>query len=606
VKLDSYDPSNYNLDGGLRRRLADLPAGVRWGTLAVTLSVVVFIVWLGFQGKVAKSNLEQAKTAAQQAKNALLNSEPEAATRSAERARFHAQRARSATHSIPWAALAAVPLLGSPLKTTQQISDITVDLVDEVLIPGAEMGVSISPEKLIEGDKINLQLLADEEPSIKKLAAAASELDADARAMSNPRFLSAVRNARDDLQKQISRLAQLLTNTAIAADLAPPMMGADGPRSYLMVFQTPAEARGTGGLLGGVGILRFDNGIPSVEGLGTNVTLKEANAGIDLGPEFDKVYGWTNPYDDFRNSNMSPHFPFAARIWQSMWEEASGVKVDGVIALDPVVLSYLLGAIGPVQLTDGEVISQENVVELTTSTAYQRFASDQWARKLYLLSISKAVVKKMTGTLPSERKLLDAIGRAISEGRVSIWSDLPNEQALLQKTPLAHAVPDDAAPYAQVVVNNLAGNKMDYYLKREIEYVADACNGEMRNSTVTVKLTNTAPPGTALPENVASTTGLAPELSLKVPDGTMVTSVRLLATKGSKLMSVTSNGERTPAITQVENGRPSFEIQVAIPPGQSGELAFRLREPSSPGEPKVPVQPLLDNVSPRVSVPACP
>ena len=33
----------------------------------------------------------------------------------------------------------------------------------------------------------------------------------------------------------------------LAARLAPSMMGGDGPRTYIMGFQTNAEARGTGG-----------------------------------------------------------------------------------------------------------------------------------------------------------------------------------------------------------------------------------------------------------------------------------------------------------------------------------------------------------------------
>ena len=98
----------------------------------------------------------------------------------------------------------------------------------------------------------------------------------------------------------------------------------------------------------------------------------------------------------------------------------------------------------------------------------------------------------MTGPLQSPRKLLDALGRAASERRISVWSASPADQKLLEETPLAHMVPDDDAPYAQVIINNLAGNKMDYYLKREIEYAADGCDGDMRNSTVTVRLTNTA------------------------------------------------------------------------------------------------------------------
>jgi len=42
-----------------------------------------------------------------------------------------------------------------------------------------------------------------------------------------------------------------------------------------------------------------------------------------------------------------------------------------------------------------------------------------------------------------------------------------------------------------------------------------------------------------------------------------------------------------------------------IPPGEGGELTFRLSEPTSPGAPRVPIQPLIDNVTPKVSVPEC-
>jgi hypothetical protein len=126
----------------------------------------------------------------------------------------------------------------------------------------------------------------------------------------------------------------------------------------------------------------------------------------------------------------------------------------------------------------------------------------------------------------------------------------------------------------------------------------------MRNSTITIRLTNTAT-DQPLPDYVAGVRGLAKEIQLSAPSGTMVSSVRVLTTKGAKLLSATSNGEPTTAIAYVENGRPSFEIQVAIPPGQSGELIFRLSEPTSPGEARVPAQPLIDDVTPKVSVPAC-
>ena len=407
-----------------------------------------------------------------------------------------------------------------------------------------------------------------------------------------------------NFRAQTSDIAKLLENTALAARLAPSMMGADGPRTYFMGFQTNAEARGTGGLLGGFGILRFDNGTATVDTLGPNTELIGTFAPVDLGPEYAETYGFTNPTTDFRNSNLSSHFPYAAQIWKSMWAQESGMNVDGVIAIDPVALSYILGAVGPVTMPDGEIISKDNVVELTESTAYIRFPTDQTARKNYLQDIANEVVKKMTGGVESPRKLLDALGEAVSQRRIAVWSSSPADQKLLEETPLAHVIPDDPAPYAEVVINNLGGNKMDYYLKREIEYAADGCDGETRMSTVTIRLTN-AVSDKPLPEYVASSPGLRPDIRIEVPSGTMLTSVRLLATTDAKLVSALADGQEVPVFTGTERGHPSFELQVAIPPGQSGEVSFHLSEPTSAGPPRVPIQPLRDNVTPIVSVPEC-
>ncbi len=578
-------------------------------TAVLLLLAVVLGSWLAIGAFEAKSNLEKARVSAQQAKDALLRGNSSDAARFAGDAHSQAKVARDAAHSLPWNIAAGVPWLGSPFKTAQQITDVVYGLATDVLQPSANVGGSLSPDRLLQGNRVDVQLLASEEPKLSKIAAHAARLDAEAGAISEPRYFSMLGDARTELQSQTSEVASLLENTALAARIAPSMMGADGPRTYFMGFQTNAEARGTGGLLGGFGILRFDNGTATVDTLGSNIELAPGKyVPIDLGPQFRQQYGNSNATTDYRNSNKSSHFPYAAQIWKSMWAQETGVDVDGVVAIDPVALSYILGAVGSVTLPDGEIVTRENVVELTESMAYTRFPTDQIARKNYLQDISNAVVEKMTAGVDSPRKLLDALGRAVSERRIAVWSAFPAEQELLEKTPLAHSVPDDSAPYAEIVINNLAGNKMDYYLEREIEYVADGCDGDTRMSTVTVRLTNTATDSviSTLPDYVTGTAGLDPALPLTFPKGTMVSSVRLLATKDAEVVSLLSNGERGVFFEANERGRPGFEVQVAIPPGKSGELIFRLSEPTFPGAPRVPVQPLLDDVTPVISVPQCP
>lgn len=596
------DPNADERGSRLRFSLRSWQAGVLAGLL---LLVLVFGCWLGFQAVQVKSSLEEARNSAQQARDALSEANTAEAKPLVDKSADAAERARDAAHSIPWSIASSVPWLGSPFKTGREITDVVYGLATDVLQPSANVGLALAPDQLLKDGRVDVQALQDAAPKLTEISKAVTNLDAQAAKISEPAYMSAIGNARSQLQVQMSDISGLLRNVDLAARLVPPMMGADGPRSYFMGFQTNAEARGTGGLLGGFGIMKFDNGKPTVDTLGQNTELFDGPfAPIDLGPEFAQQFGFTNPTTDIRNSNQSPHFPYAAQIWKSIWEQQSGTKVDGAIAIDPVALSYILGATGPVTMPDGEVISKDNVVELTESTVYARFPTDQPARKQYLQDVAAAVVNHTTsGDVKSPRSLLDALGRAVSERRIAVWSASPAEQQLLEETPLAHVIPDDPAPYAGVVINNLGGNKLDYYLRTKIEYSADTCGGDTRKSTITVQLTNTAPEG-PLPDYVALAPGF-PKFAPLFPSGTNFAQVTLLATTGAKLEALVNRNEKLPFYSGTERNHPVFMTQVAIPRGEDIELKFLLTEPTSPGAPRVPVQPFVENVNPVVSVPEC-
>jgi hypothetical protein len=490
--------------------------------------------------------------------------------------------------------------LGGPLKTGQQIADVVLVAVADVLQPSVQIGQVMSPDRVLKDGRVDVQLLREAEPKLTDVAAAANRLEIQANTISDPHYFSRMRDAREQLQTQTSDLAGLIRNTALAARIAPSMMGADGPRAYFMGFQTNAEARGTGGLLGAFGILRFDNGVATVDTLGRNSVLDKQFTPIGFGDDFAAQWGFTNPSTDFRNSNMSPHFPYTGQIWKSMWQQQSGMTVDGALSIDPVALSYILDAVGPVTMQGGEVITKDNVVELTESTAYTRFADDNDARKQYLQDVASEVVKKVTGPVQSPRKLLEALGKGVSEGRIALWSSSPGEQKVLEETPLAHIVPEDPAPYAAVVINNIGGNKLDYYLSRNIEYSAGACDENTRKSTVTIRLTNNAPPG-----GLTDYVGGVHDLPFQMPNGTNTPWVSLIATAGAELTNATIDGQQLTVAYGQERGHPVFNSQVAMEPGRTIVLRYELSEPTPPGSARVPIQPLVDNPTPVISVPEC-
>ncbi|MFD6855977.1 DUF4012 domain-containing protein [Rhodococcus sp. NPDC060090] len=591
----------------VRRRLSDEEVAARnkkrrriqIGCGVGVLAAVGFVGWLGYEGLQAKSNLEKAQDFAMQAKDALLSGDTEAATRTAGDADRYAQEAQGSVDSFPWRAAGAVPWLGSPFDSTRQMTTIVTGLTADVLLPAVDAGSAVSPDQLIlDGARINLAALRDAAPVLETTAAAITDLDVQAQEVDGT-YIGLLNDARMDLQDQVSELSGLLNNTSTAAQIAPAMLGADGPRSYFIGFQTNAEARGTGGLLGGFAVARANDGAVRVDDVSRR-DLKPEYAPIDLGQDFKQAYGHSGATTRPVNSNVSSHFPYTGQIWQSMWQQETGERVDGAIATDPVALSYVLEVVGAVTLPDGEKITADNVVELTESTAYSRFGDDQAARKDYLELVAKTVVAKLTGSISNPQALLEALGRAVNEGRLAIWSATPAEQEILSTTKLGHVVPDDAAPYAGVVINNLGGNKLDYYLKREIDYTAGPCDTDTRESSVTVRLTNGLPEG----KHTEYVAGMF-ENPIDAPFGTNLSDVGLLATEGAKLKRVKVNGAYAFAFNSAERGHPMFNVQVPIPQGETVEIVYELTEPTNPGLARVPIQPLVDEPVVTTAVPAC-
>ncbi|RYH33927.1 MAG: hypothetical protein EON54_20140, partial [Alcaligenaceae bacterium] len=73
----------------------------------------------------------------------------------------------------------------------------------------------------------------------------------------------------------------------------------------------------------------------------------------------------------------------------------------------------------------------------------------------------------------------------------------------------------------------------------------------------------------------------------------------------AQLRNVTIDGKPTMFLTGRELGHPLFDVLVPVRQGQTTEIKYQLTEPATPGEARVPVQPLVDDPSVTVNVPNC-
>jgi len=244
---------------------------------------------------------------------------------------------------------------------------------------------------------------------------------------------------------------------------APVLAGAVKPQKYLISFQNSAEARGTGGILGAFAIVEMSKGDFKILRTGSNASLYSMSIStlpIDMPNEFLKLYG-NNP-GILQNSNLSPHFPYGAEIWMGLWNKAYGENLDGVIAVDPSALSYILKSTGPITLPNGEKISAENVVSETLEKAYKRFEKDNNARKEYLVQILDAAAVKIVSREFDKRKMLSGITQGIIENRILIYSKVKAAEKTLSTTRIAGFLNTEPNNEFRTVIQNIDASKLDY------------------------------------------------------------------------------------------------------------------------------------------------
>ena len=378
------------------------------------------------------------------------------------------------------------------------------------------------------------------------------------------------------ISKQISSLfglnfSNIKNEITAAVSTGPILAGTDKPKRYLIAFQNSAEARGTGGILGAYAIVEFKKGSLKVIATGSNEPLYGSSLEkipIDMPDEYKRLYG-ENPAI-LQNSNLSPHFPYGAEIWLALWKKEFGQSLNGVIAIDPTALSYILRSTGPITLNSGEKITSENLVAGTLKDAYKRFEKDNKARKQYLVDIMNATVKLLNSGEYSKLKMAQAIRDGIVANRILFYSTDESAQKKLSETRLGGFMSLEGNNEFRTVIQNIDAGKLDYYLDRSVEIESKSCEKE-RETQVRIRVTNTLKTGVGLSPYVLTRADKGKPASLVT--GAHRFKVFIYGPTNARLISV-SRENRTADLggASVERKRPIYVADVDLAPGDSEEL----------------------------------
>ncbi len=372
----------------------------------------------------------------------------------------------------PWARLGlALPVLGPNLAAVRTLSVVGADLAST----GANLSTAAGQNLTVSSGSVPLDEIRRLAPDLAKAAADLSRARTTTAGVKRAYLLPSL---RAELAGFESRLAQASAEAATSAEVAalvPDLLGGEAPRRYFLAIQNNAELRATGGFIGNYGELVAEDGTLRLDRMGRHQDLNEAGPrvkALEAPPDYLERYAPFEVASTWESVNLSPDFPTVAGVIAGLYPQSGGRPVDGVLSVDPVGLAALLELTGPVNVAGWpEPISADNVVDVTLNQAYVRFAGQRDERIDFLADVATASVDALrTARLGSPARIIAAVGDAARGGHINLWSAQPAEQALFDRLGVAGRVDPVESDSLLVVNQNVAGNKLDYYLTRTTSY----------------------------------------------------------------------------------------------------------------------------------------
>lgn len=558
--------------------------------LLLLLGVAAVLAWVGVDALRARSELE---SAAAQVK--VLQAQVEQGDRAGAKATLaslqaHSSAARASTHGPHWSAVGALPWVGPNVAAVQAVSEVIDDLAVNALPTLMDATALVDPTTLVLDDgRVDVQSLAKAAPAV---VAADGEVQAAVKTLDaiNPdALLPAVAAPLRDLRRQVGTVALTTATAARAVQLLPPMLGADGPRQYLMLVQNNSEQRATGGVSTLI-VLKAVNGTVTVtetRSAGGNLAnlptpilpltgAEQALFGTGLG-----IY--------MADVTFTPDFPRSGQLAAAIWKQEVGADLDGVLSIDPGALAEVLGATGPVALKSGQVLTAKNAEQLLMNTVYLTILEPEKQDEFFAATAGTVFTAMLAGQ-GKPAPVVDALARSAREGRVMVWSAHPQEQALLSGTVLSGELAgvDGTSPVIGVYLNDGTAAKIGYYLSVDVVATTTTCHPDGSQSVgVRVNLTNTAPKNAAdLPPYIAS--------GNVIPKGQVRMNVLLYAPTGGRVDDVRVSSGAPGVFSQTHNGLAVVGRTVQLKPGQSQTIDYDvLTGAAQPGIPILRVTPLI-------------
>lgn len=535
-----------------------------------------------WSARATRADLLAASASAQRLQVAVAAQDAGGAHQSLKSLQRELADAHDRTDGPLWGLGTVLPMVGDDVNAVRTVAAVGDDLSAGTLGDLVDMSDSGLRDRLVPRDgRIDIGAVESLAPVVAR--AHRSLRDASGRlAESDSGSLTRwVGPAYDALQRKVAQTDLSVATADRAVRVLPTMLGKDGPRTYLVLFDNNAEIRATGGLPGAFAVLKANHGHLSLVRQGAPAEVGPFTKPVlQQSPAERKIY-YSQIAEYFQDTNFTPEFPRTAELIREMWKRTEHQSLDGVFSVDTVSLAYLLRSTGPVDV-GGVRLTPANATEELLSNVYFRLSKGN-EQNAFFAQVARTVFDKLVTGVRSPTELISALGQSSREGRLFVHDFDPEVQGVLSGSTVAGELEggDPRVPQVGVYLNDATGSKMSYYLRTDVGLKAESCAAGQQQLDALADLTYTrnSPPVSQLNEFITG------DGSFGTVKGEQLVLVRIYGPKDGELTNFRVAGKRVAPTTVDDRRRPVSTIVVQLRRSQTVRVSWRVRSAHDQGRP---------------------
>ncbi|WEG07889.1 DUF4012 domain-containing protein [Microbacterium horticulturae] len=471
-----------------RRRWPWITASVVVGVLGVFAAITaVFAV----QAITVKNDLMSAKSQITSIMSYVKKGESAKITAAGDKIMALTRDANATVQGPLWEIASGIPLVGQNVDAVRKATEATNIVVEGALPAGVKMLSALKIDSMsVSGGGVDLGPVEEAAKSLPEINATFAEAKKKLDGVDRTKILPVVDNAIGSLFDIMDDAGPALEQVQHYLPTILSVAGADEKRTYMLVFQNNAEIRAAGGLPAATAIVDVDNGHIKLREQTSTYSFRRDLKVIDPPWETQALYE-DDTFTGFGNFTRTPNFPTTAAAFDSLWNITTGEHLDGLIMLDPVVLSHVLKVTGPIKTADKRTLTSDNVVEALLYDAYSRYKGNS-AQDAFFSDVAARVFKKLSSGDWDVMDMLDQLQVSIKEDRLKAWFADDAEEAMSTELGMDGTLTADNKKTTQVGIylNDSAYSKLEYFLKTKVSVTCDVDAGTM---TTSITMANSVP-----------------------------------------------------------------------------------------------------------------